>query len=144
MRLYVYNPPYIVLPCVVLSVCWNCFNWAISVVMLLWNLQVCPSDGKVLHFGRVEKDGRLEQVKGVTYKLSKFLCPSNALSDDDRTETDLFHVVIYLAPGDYHHFHSPADWTVTKRRHFPGTYKFFVFKMSSSWSTHAVCFSVHS
>jgi phosphatidylserine decarboxylase len=22
--------------------------------------------------------------------------------------------------GDYHHFHSPADWTVAARRHFPG------------------------
>jgi len=28
--------------------------------------------------------------------------------------------VIYLAPGDYHGYHSPASWTVTERRHFPG------------------------
>ncbi|UYV77706.1 PISD [Cordylochernes scorpioides] len=32
----------------------------------------------------------------------------------------LYHCVIYLAPGDYHRFHSPVDWTVTARRHFPG------------------------
>lgn len=32
----------------------------------------------------------------------------------------LFHCVIYLAPGDYHRFHSPTDWTVLYRRHFPG------------------------
>lgn len=32
----------------------------------------------------------------------------------------LHHLVVYLAPGDYHRFHSPADWTVTFRRHFPG------------------------
>ncbi|XP_062814549.1 phosphatidylserine decarboxylase proenzyme, mitochondrial isoform X2 [Anolis carolinensis] len=34
---------------------------------------------------------------------------------------DLFHCVIYLAPGDYHGFHSPTDWRVALRRHFPGS-----------------------
>jgi len=29
-------------------------------------------------------------------------------------------MVIYLSPGDYHRFHSPADWTVETKRHFPG------------------------
>jgi len=35
-------------------------------------------------------------------------------------DSELFHVVIYLAPGDYHCFHSPTDWKVVLRRHFPG------------------------
>lgn len=100
---------------------------------------VSPCDGTVLHLGRVD-DGRLEQVKGVTYTLSKFLGPANWDADEqshkpvdsaaedasyhqrlvssaDRT---LFHCVIYLAPGDYHRFHSPVDWAVRHRRHFPG------------------------
>ena len=33
---------------------------------------------------------------------------------------ELYYCVIYLAPGDYHRFHSPVDWTVDTRRHFPG------------------------
>lgn len=32
----------------------------------------------------------------------------------------LYFCVIYLSPGDYHRFHSPAPWVVELRRHFRG------------------------
>ncbi|TRY81408.1 hypothetical protein DNTS_032842 [Danionella cerebrum] len=80
----------------------------------------------------------VEQVKGVTYSLETFLGPrnrpesetANRNEDDPGTFQDdlvtkegneLFHCVIYLAPGDYHCFHSPTDWSVAHRRHFPGS-----------------------
>ncbi|ODV88287.1 hypothetical protein CANARDRAFT_26442 [[Candida] arabinofermentans NRRL YB-2248] len=34
--------------------------------------------------------------------------------------TRLYYAVIYLAPGDYHRFHSPTNWVATLRRHFVG------------------------
>ena len=82
----------------------------------------------MLHFGKVEPSGQIEQVKGVTYKLEKFLgsismaeiAAANTQGESTHLEKCLHHIVIYLAPGDYHHFHSPVDWTVNTRRHFPG------------------------
>jgi len=94
---------------------------------------ISPCDGRVLHFGKVDK-GYLEQVKGVNYSLKAFLGEpswsdgSKVRSDDERHEeifklnkdTDMYHCIIYLAPGDYHRFHSPSDWNIHYRRHFPG------------------------
>lgn len=94
---------------------------------------VSPVDGTILHFGKITDD-QVEQVKGVTYSLEKFLGPNNwspkNTSKQECTskyqqsllhyDNDLYHCVIYLAPGDYHRFHSPVNWTVHYRRHFPG------------------------
>lgn len=37
-----------------------------------------------------------------------------------KSGTGLFYCVLYLAPGDYHRFHSPVEWTVKFRRHIGG------------------------
>lgn len=97
-----------------------------------------------MHFGLVDRE-HVEQVKGVKYSLSGFLGPqtwhkerksssqSNGSSSGQSNESkeyheslitrsgnQLYHCVIYLAPGDYHRFHSPVQWSVRFRRHFSG------------------------
>lgn len=91
-------------------------------------LVTSPCDGAVTFKGRFD-GGFLQQVKGVHYSLNYFLGLSahsvlHASGDDlsqvlvhPSKDTALFQWVTYLSPGDYHRFHSPADWQVLTRRY---------------------------
>lgn len=86
---------------------------------------VSPADGLILHFGPIE-NGRIEGVKGLDYSVQAFLGLENSQQDYkkellvDSELNELYTCIIYLAPGDYHRFHSPANWSVEHRKHFPG------------------------
>lgn len=94
---------------------------------------VSPADGKILHFGTASKS-LIEQVKGVNYSIHDFLGPATWVQNNNKSleefadaikhnqdgSTTLYQCVIYLAPGDYHRFHSPAEWQPSLRRHFNG------------------------
>lgn len=84
-----------------------------------------PADGTVLYTGPVEETtNQLFQVKGVNYSMDEFLGPTETFRTQEairkKKKLGLYQCVIYLAPGDYHRFHTPTDWTITTRRHFPG------------------------
>ncbi|KAM7201851.1 Phosphatidylserine decarboxylase domain containing protein [Rhypophila sp. PSN 637] len=46
--------------------------------------------------------------------------PWYSLLSESENRSSLYYAVIYLAPGDYHRFHSPTNWVVESRRHFAG------------------------
>ncbi|VDM95519.1 unnamed protein product [Thelazia callipaeda] len=71
---------------------------------------VSPADAVVIHYGKVN-EGRIEFVKGHDYDIVDFLGPKGY---------ELYQMVLYLAPGNYHGFHAPANWLATQEIHFPG------------------------
>ncbi|CAD6900991.1 unnamed protein product [Tilletia controversa] len=62
----------------------------------------------------------------VAYEMGSGALPSildfssSPAPDGMKEGNKLVFAVIYLAPGDYHRFHSPTNWVVERRRHFRG------------------------
>ncbi|MGH9456889.1 MAG: archaetidylserine decarboxylase [Thermoanaerobaculia bacterium] len=76
---------------------------------------VSPVDGVLRNFGRIE-NGRLEQIKGKTYTLARFVGDEETAR---RYDGGAFFN-LYLSPQDYHHVHSPVGGTITRSVHIPG------------------------
>jgi phosphatidylserine decarboxylase len=76
---------------------------------------VSPVDGTLRNFGAVE-NGKLEQVKGKTYTLARFLGDA---ANAPRYENGAYFN-FYLSPQDYHHIHSPVTGTIARSVHIPG------------------------
>ncbi|KAL0480042.1 phosphatidylserine decarboxylase [Acrasis kona] len=93
---------------------------------------VSPVDGEVVAFGRVnaENNYMIEQVKGLTYPVEQLL---DMVGEDELNQIknkNLYYCVFYLAPGDYHRYHSPTDFVVEKRKHIPG----YLFPVMPVWA----------
>lgn len=76
---------------------------------------VSPVDGTLRDFGPIA-GGRLEQIKGKTYTVSRFL------GDDQyakRYDGGAFFN-LYLSPQDYHHVHAPVSGRIVRSVHIPG------------------------
>ncbi|KAI8917190.1 phosphatidylserine decarboxylase-domain-containing protein [Powellomyces hirtus] len=94
-----------------------------------------PAEGKVLalakksHSAEVVTDAKFADINSIDYSLERMLgedtkgvvAKAHAYGGHIlKPGNSLFFAVVYLAPGDYHRFHSPANWTVERRRHFSG------------------------
>lgn len=76
---------------------------------------VSPVDGVLRNYGPVH-DGKLEQIKGKTYTLARFLGDEAHAA---RYENGAYFN-LYLSPQDYHHVHSPVGGSIVRSIHIPG------------------------
>lgn len=103
------------------------------------DLSMCsPCDGKILSHGDVDSlKCTIDCVKGNDYRLDEFLFgfKTDKLPQDENRRITMVerildsakdrgnvvkYCVIYLAPQDYHRYHSPAYFTANYRRHIAG------------------------
>jgi phosphatidylserine decarboxylase len=76
---------------------------------------VSPVDGVLRNYGIIE-NGRIEQVKGKTYTVERFL--GDAEYARRYLGGSFFN--LYLSPQDYHHVHSPIGGQIVRSVHIPG------------------------
>lgn len=80
------------------------------------------------HYLNVKEEGDkvIEEAKPSISKSMKLLNELSLMPGsyhmpyNEPNDTQLYFAVVYLAPGDYHHYHSPVNWVCKLRRHFPG------------------------
>ncbi|MBK6593827.1 MAG: phosphatidylserine decarboxylase [Burkholderiales bacterium] len=77
---------------------------------------VCPVDGAISQFGRIDKD-QIFQAKGHSYSTT-------ALVGGDATLAAQFQdghfATLYLSPKDYHRIHMPRDGVLRRMIYVPG------------------------
>ena len=77
---------------------------------------VSPVDGRISELGPI-RNGELVQAKGIFYSLDQLL----GSADLAARYREGYFLTIYLAPGDYHHIHSPVDGDIGEFVALPGT-----------------------
>jgi phosphatidylserine decarboxylase len=77
---------------------------------------VCPVDGAISHFGRIERD-QIFQAKGHRYSTTALVGGDAGLAAG--YENGHF-ATIYLSPRDYHRIHMPCDGRLLRMIHVPG------------------------
>ncbi len=77
---------------------------------------VCPVDGAISQFGRIERD-QIFQAKGKSFSSSALLAGNEALA---RRFDDGLFATLYLSPRDYHRIHMPCDGRLVSMRYVPG------------------------
>jgi phosphatidylserine decarboxylase len=77
---------------------------------------VCPVDGAISQFGKIDKD-QIFQAKGHSYSTRALLGGDGELAA--RFDEGAF-ATLYLSPKDYHRIHMPCDGRLVRMIHVPG------------------------
>ena len=77
---------------------------------------VCPVDGSISQFGRIERD-QIFQAKGHTYSTIALLAGEAKLAAQFE---DGHFATLYLSPRDYHRIHMPCDGVLKRMLYVPG------------------------
>ncbi|TXH46420.1 MAG: phosphatidylserine decarboxylase, partial [Burkholderiaceae bacterium] len=77
---------------------------------------ICPVDGAISQFGRVEKD-QVFQAKGHRFSTTALVGGDAALAAPFE---DGYFANLYLSPKDYHRIHMPITGTLRRMIHVPG------------------------
>jgi phosphatidylserine decarboxylase len=93
------------------------------------NIVVSSTDSKVLSVSKVRSNDCL-LVKGISYRLGHFITgyKNYEIGAEEltahyklHTQSTVWSCILYLAPGDYHRYHSPVDFLALRRTHILGT-----------------------
>ena len=77
---------------------------------------LCPVDGAISQFGRIERD-QIFQAKGHHYSTQALVGGDASLAE---RFTDGHFATLYLSPRDYHRIHMPCDGRLLRMIHVPG------------------------
>ncbi|HPM68777.1 MAG TPA: archaetidylserine decarboxylase, partial [Piscinibacter sp.] len=77
---------------------------------------LCPVDGAISQFGRIERD-QVFQAKGHSYSTTALVGGDAALAA--HFENGQF-ATLYLSPRDYHRIHMPCNGRLLRMIHVPG------------------------
>ena len=79
---------------------------------------VSPTDSLITECGKLKKDTLL-QIKGMEYNVEELLT-YHIKRDNLEKVIDGSFMNFYLSPKDYHRYHAPCDFKITKLIHVPG------------------------
>jgi len=77
---------------------------------------ICPVDGAISQFGKIEKD-QIFQAKGHSYSTASLLGGNQTLAKQFENGT---FACLYLSPKDYHRIHMPCDGQLISMTYVPG------------------------